>query len=466
MVNHRLTIKRIIFVAIIIALIILVFFMRSYRYAGNNLSTALKNTPQNVLVYVNPTIANKPLISSQTQQELLHDFLRHYFFPWIINADQKANATKKIKVIEKEISQQYLENPGWSENYHHYHSAWIENIVANMDLTHFSLQQFPAITIYATHLRVLPTLKPSFSNPDKAGEGYPFDNLQQSFLPANTPILVLQSSQDHAWDLVLTSREFGWIAARDIADVNKEFMKKWQTVYYVAAIKDNVALMDEAGKFREFSRIGAIYPLVQTNGNDFTVALAAADSMQHAVIINAKLNNTIGNVMPLTITEKNIATMANQMLGYNYGWGDIYSYRDCSSTMMDLFTPFGIWLPRHSGEQAFAGKRISLENLTAIKKSDVLAKNAVPFLTLLHLPGHIMLYIGERHGQQYVFHDFWGLHTENIFGQSGRAIVGRTSITPLNFGENYINIPRTLLQKVDSMTIIGIPVMKSDLKQN
>ena len=41
----------------------------------------------------------------------------------------------------------------------------------------------------------------------------------------------------------------------------------------------------------------------------------------------------------------------------------MYQERDCSSTLRDLFTPFGLWLPRNSGQQAGEGIYISLKDL-------------------------------------------------------------------------------------------------------
>ena len=38
-------------------------------------------------------------------------------------------------------------------------------------------------------------------------------------------------------------------------------------------------------------------------------------------------------------------------MGVKYGWGGIDGGRDCSSTIKDLLTPFGIWLPRDSKDQ-------------------------------------------------------------------------------------------------------------------
>ena len=92
---------------------------------------------------------------------------------------------------------------------------------------------------------------------------------------------------------------------------------------------------------------------------------------------------------------------------------------DCSSLLMDIYANFGIWLPRHSTEQARAGEQINFARQTVHTKREMIADHAVPFLTLLYKDGHILMYIGNHDGVNYVF---------NTLG----ATVDKTLIMPVN----------------------------------
>src|SRR5262249_51166842 len=116
--------------------------------------------------------------------------------------------------------------------------------------------------------------------------------------------------------------------------------------------------------------------------------------------------------------------------------------------------PFGIWLPRNSADQALMGKSISLEKLSKNEKQQIIAKQGMPWITLLKMPGHIVLYIGEKNQRLFIFHDFWGIHTKSIFQHSGRAIVGKTAITPIDFGKEYSNVPRTFIDSITNMVFL------------
>lgn len=184
--------------------------------------------------------------------------------------------------------------------------------------------------------------------------------------------------------------------------------------------------------------------------------MSVTDPYQNASIQIARLRKKYASHFPTTIQPDNIATMANKLIGMPYDWGSMYEYRDCSATQMDLFAPFGIWLPRNSSQQMEkGGTLIDLSGLSNTEKETMIIQHAIPFLTLIHLPGHIMLYIGHAGKQIYVFHTTWGLKTINLLGTSRRAVIGRTIITPIRFGQNYLNVMQSFLDRVDSMTQLG-----------
>ncbi|ARD86128.1 hypothetical protein A3306_02600 [Rickettsia bellii] len=103
--------------------------------------------------------------------------------------------------------------------------------------------------------------------------------------------------------------------------------------------------------------------------------------------------------MPLDFTRHNMANLMSSLIGRPYGWGNMYFYNDCSAELKNLFTPFGIWLPRNSGAQAEFIKEnfyaVDMSAATSLERLSYLMKNGKPFLTIIHIEGYVFLYIGN-----------------------------------------------------------------------
>ncbi len=96
-------------------------------------------------------------------------------------------------------------------------------------------------------------------------------------------------------------------------------------------------------------------------------------------------------------TRRALLTEAFSFLGEPYGWGGKDGGYDCSRFLLALFGRFGIELPRHSGHQAMAGTfSVDVSEVNDQNEKQLLIDAAVRRgITLLHFPGHIMLYLGR-----------------------------------------------------------------------
>ena len=64
----------------------------------------------------------------------------------------------------------------------------------------------------------------------------------------------------------------------------------------------------------------------------------------------------------------------------------------------------------------------------------MILKQGIPYLTLLWMKGHIMLYMGTYEEKILVFHNFWSVGPKDWMGSRERKIVGHAAITTLQPG--------------------------------
>ena len=69
---------------------------------------------------------------------------------------------------------------------------------------------------------------------------------------------------------------------------------------------------------------------------------------------------------------------------------------DCSAELRSLLMPFGVFLPVNSAAQIEAASRVvDLSQANTDERLRYLKEHGKPFTTLVYIPGHIMLYIGN-----------------------------------------------------------------------
>lgn len=436
-----------------ISIVFILFLFLSACAKENTFDPHLKNK-QNAFAYLNEKTKNNPILSLQQQQLAFANFLQHYYSPW---TDQDRLFTnQQIKVFFDEQIVDLNKNPGWNFNRHPHTQQWSNELISNMNMGQFPNHLQNAIITHSADERAFPTNTTSYSSVTDPAHFYPFDNFQNAFLVAGMPVKILQESKNKAWALIINNASIGWVAADNLAPVDDNFIKAWNNNQgHIAFKADGIAIIDVNGVFRSVSSMGGIYPIAEETKTDFIINIPVKNINGMAVIEKAIVNKNAAVKIPVPTTPQNIATVANQFIGMPYGWGGIYGYRDCSATTKAILSYFGIWLPRTSTQQAVAnGRLIDVSALTNAEKLQILRQQGVPFFTIIHLPGHIMLYLGDVGNKLYVLHDMWGLKTYGVF-QSGRAVIGSTVITPIDFGADYLNVTHSLLDRVIGITILN-----------
>lgn len=449
-----------IYIAVLLVLLVLLLCVVGYTYQthyadSDKIEKLLASIDQDPSHYVQQDVRVNP----QQQAGWTAQFLANYFSPWM---QQSPKFLAEIMVQEREALQTALDQPAWGVNFHHLSRHWIQDIEQNADLKSFPNIKQPGIMISEAPVRTMPSLLPSFHNPQQPGEGYPFDNWQISNIAVGYPVYIVHQTKDGLWYLIATSSYQGWVPSQRVAFAGGDFQQAWRAHPFVVSMRDNVTAVNQTGRSLAILRMGSLYPQLAEEEGRVKLMLPLKNAEGDAEAVELWADKTAVRVFPLPLSTRAIATALQEFMDTPYGWGGLYHQRDCSATIQDVFGLFGIWLPRNSQQQINNSRFVSLEDLTPAEKLKPLHTSALPFYTLIHFPGHVAIYLGQWQGQDYILHDNWGIVTKNIWGKEGRIIVGRTLITPLRYPLGFYNVPKDFLQKATGFSNLG-PRMTKDL---
>lgn len=395
------------------------------------------------------------MLSSAEQQDFDARFNQKFFAPWRLKK-ASLSAEKAFWGIKH-----YESKDGFAENLLPVrHEEW-QRLIALHQLDAYPSLARPAITVCNTSLRLLPTDRPFFLNPQRAGEGFPFDYFQTSALAVGNPVFATHRSSDGAWIFVESNFAFGWVPQDAIAWVKEPLQSRYENGQYLAILHDDTSLRSAKGEFLTQADLGALFPVATSKSPDFSLYVPVRDADGNAELRTALASSEDVALKPLALTPAAIARLSDPLMGQSYGWGGLFGNRDCSSNMRDLFIPFGIWLGRNSANQGEkSGVFIDLRNKSAAEKEQEILTKGIPFVTLIWLKGHIGLYLGTAVGsaEPLFLHNIWGIRTVDKDEKEGREIVGRLVITSLRPGEERPDVRKDdFYSRVQGMAILTEP---------
>jgi cell wall-associated NlpC family hydrolase len=417
---------------------------------------------QNIDHWIKPSDPDysQPLIKFSAQKKHLKEYYNRYYAtdnnalsPWSHkHVITMLNEELKDKIPQQENISKHA-NPnetdpkkiGYAENFRPHPQQWINKITNNINLKQF---KFPikyntnrrGIAVKNLFARALPTTDPYFYNFALAGEGYPFDNLQESSVWVGTPVYIIGETQDSQWYLILTPHHYiGWVESDGIAKTSPAFIAIWQKYAkrkMVAITRTNLSIFDKNKQYRFNAYIGTVFPDKNSTKKTITILIPTTNSYHNAKITFAKLKGKDATVMPLKATPHNFATIISGLIGRPYGWGNMYFYNDCSAELQSLYAPFGIWLPRNSAAQKKTGKIVDKSSESPQERIKYLMENGKKFTTIIYINGHVMLYIGNYPNPNSNTHKPMALTYQNKWGlkpqdDSYRAVIGQSALLPM-----------------------------------
>ena len=383
-------------------------------------------------------------ISEAEQNLAVKRFREHFFSPW--------SSKEPIYSISESVAgmKEVAKTTWYGENRLKIPSERVNRVLVHAMLDTIPSMNRPGIVITPTFMRGLPTLKPFYETADD----FPFDQLQYTEVKQNEPVRVLHISKSGGWAFIETAFGQGWVKSDSVVDVDDAIRQRFASSELVVVVIDFAVVRDERGKSLPLPKIGTLYPLIKEEQDYWLVGVAVGGEDDRAILKTARISKKAARRFPLPFNAETVTHVGNELLKTPYGWGELFRDRDCSASTRDFFMPFGIWLPRNSRQQINSGPLVSLENLSKPEKENLLRQQGVPFRTLLHRKGHIMLYAGLFNDKPVIFHNTWAIRFKTKREEEEKFYIGRTVLTTLEAGLELPLSRGTILDHLDGMLLL------------
>ena len=291
----------------------------------------------------------------------------------------------------------------------------------------------------ATSVRALPT---NVKMLEEIGD-IEFDMLQFTLIKLWTPVAILYESKDEKWYYVQAPYVRGWIKSKDIAVFpNKHSLQeKVNSEKFLVVTGESIRVCVDSTCQEYYQRpsMGTVLPLFRKTESNYAVQLPIRSSSGKALLKDFYVSRKtdVHEGFP-TFTQRNIIRQAFKLLAARYGWGGMYYGRDCSGFTHDVFLSMGVDLPRDSAQQALIGTQLGrFEPFNNTNERIAALRTATPGTTLLKMPLHMMLYLGEVDGRFFIIHSTWAERVSMTSDQKNRINQVIVSDMSLN-GHSYL----------------------------
>lgn len=292
----------------------------------------------------------------------------------------------------------------------------------------------------STAVRALPTGMKMIEAPDDIE----FDQLQFTHIKLWTPVAIYHTTRDGRWHYIQAPYVRGWVESKDIV----VFPDRWALEKYAQAHEflmvtgESVLIYNEPSleTVQQRASTGTRLVFAGETAAFYEVWIPRHKKFKRDTFLQKSFVAKPADVSNgfLSYTKRNVINQAFKLLGARYGWGGAYAGRDCSGFVHDVFLPFGIDMPRDSSQMGFIGTQINNFELGADPNAIVYyLRQAEPGITLLRMPMHMMLYLGEVDGRFYVIHSTWAERISMTSDEKNRINQVVVSDLQLN-GNSYL----------------------------
>ncbi len=323
------------------------------------------------------------------------------------------------------------------------------------------------LIVNRTDIRVFPTEEISISTPTN----FDFDRFQHSSIAPGSLVAIYHFSEDGRWAYVQTKFIRGWIRtlALTIANEKKEAVDYEEAKEQLVVTGSFVKVFGDTTlrQMMFIAQMGSTFPILDLPGKTplnapcYVIQIPFREKDGRLTLQKGYIPKGADVTQGfLPYTQENLARQAFKMLHEPYGWGEMYGGRDCSRFIMDIFSSFGIVMPRNSKFQARIGISLGKAEGISTKAKEKILDRAIPLTTTLRLPGHIMLYLGKNKGKYYAIHNVWGVQETGPSGPVLRKI-GKAVVSDLSLGRSGPS--QSLLHRITDIQAI---VSDSEIQGN
>lgn len=255
-------------------------------------------------------------------------------------------------------------------------------------------------------VRTFPTEAPSYRERWKAD----LDRFNVTLLKLGEPVLIWQRSLDGHWFFVQNRHTWGWVRSEQVALTDELLWRQWageREFVQCLCSREIITYQSQGRECQQLLLMGTHLTCYDYCHAGY-IALLPKRTAEGRLRIEQILlpKDERFSLGYLSLTQGRILEQGLKCLGEPYGWGGENGYRDCTSLVDDVFGVFGFTLARNSSAQRkMAGVQPISPALDAREREALIA--ALPIGTVLYLPGHAMLYLGERHGKQAILHSVY-----------------------------------------------------------
>ncbi len=301
-------------------------------------------------------------------------------------------------------------------------SSTVQKILDNRNLNAIpdKVEVKKGIIVRHTNLRSFPTTVESRTSKDSI-----VDNLQESELLVNVPVLIIHESLDQEWYFVISLAYYGWVEKKDIVLVTDE---EYQ---YFTEPNDFVIVTEATVNVEGVNLDMSVrLPLIREGKDDYIVALPTKNEEGIFKAKTVALPKTNSHLGYLPYTKENVYRQAFKYLGTKYIWGSKEGGIDCSSFVANVYRTFGFSFPRNTSHQKESlMRKTSLIGKTNSEKLWILQQD---YPCLAYEDGHVVIYLGVLDGKHYIIH----------------AVSDTMDVTVMNLEECYH------LRRLDSVIVV------------
>lgn len=350
-----------------------------------------------------------------------------YFKPW--NESQDFDLAALQILLSKRPNRM-------AENYQTIPQEFYADIEQQANIKEIGSLKQKAITINNSSLRILPTNSYLFDSPNEPGQGYPFDYAQDDYLAIGEPLLISHYTKNGKFAYARTSSgAVGFVLSQDIAEVDDAFIGKFKKNLVIFSQNTLIGLQEKTkSKATLQVYIGTILPLVDAN----TVLVPIRNINGTASLGTAYLRDKTYNAKPLSFSKANVSTVVNELINQPYGWGGNLFHMDCARLVRNYFAMFGVHMPLLSKDQGKQGHIFNIVDLDNAAKKAAIVKHAIPYQSIVYMPGHIGIYLGTYNNEPIIFHASWSIKLYDTSNGEYRYITGKSMITTLTPGKELI----------------------------